>query len=43
MRTVDVAWDQVTESFQAHGTIRGHEITINAPITIDRSKIPIVK
>jgi putative redox protein len=31
MRTVDVTWDQVAESFTGNGTVRGHDITINAP------------
>ena len=31
MRTVDVTWDQVAGQFQASGTARGHQVTINAP------------
>ncbi len=40
MRTVDVAWDQATESFQASGTIRGHDITINAPAAPGEQRRP---
>jgi len=40
MRTVDVTWNQATESFQANGTIRGHEITINAPAAPGETRRP---
>lgn len=40
MRTVDVTWDQVAESFTASGTIRGHEIAINAPAQPDVKRRP---
>lgn len=40
MRTVDVAWDQVAERFTANGTIRGHEIAINAPAQPDVKRRP---
>ena len=31
MRTVDVTWDQVAGRFEAAGSMRGHDISINAP------------
>ena len=40
MRTVDVAWDQAAERFTANGTIRDHEITINAPGQPDVKRRP---
>ena len=40
MRTVDVTWDQVAERFTASGTIRGHDITINAPDMHEEKRRP---